>query len=189
MTVALVKPDEVGAFRLEVPFRGGSWTDEQAERFVKLADDRSEKARARRLALLRDVPDLAAALGDLARQLEANLTHDLGALGDAARVHCENTRGRLGYDAAGEVERLIIDRIMLTWLHVNTLEIHRRRVWEKGATLDRLAWYDRQVSRAHVDHLRALTALARVRRLQVTIGQVNIAAGPQINQATIGADL
>lgn len=172
---------------IEIP-SGDGWTDAQGARLAALAADPSAKAKRERLAILRAAPDAAAALGDLARQLENNLTRDLGddLFGDAAFVHCENMRGELGYQAAGAVERLLIDRVMITWLNVYRLEMLSRRVWKTdGVPFTRLEWYDRQASRAHGDHLRALTSLARVRRLQVVIGQVNIAHGDQVNQAAV----
>lgn len=167
---------------------GAGWTDAQAARLVELASDRSDQGKRERLTILRAAPDLAAVLGDLAHQLEANLTRDLGEdlFGDAALVHCENMREGLGYSTSGMVERLLIDRVILTWLNVHKLELIRRRAWKATDTpLTRLAWYNKQASSAHNDHLRALSTLARVRRLSVNIGQVNIAHGDQVNNAAV----
>lgn len=175
------------AMTVAVPTRGDGWDEKQSARLLELAVDRSEGATRERMKILRAAPVLASELGDLARQLESNLTSDIGAdvLGDAALVHCENMRHDLGYSGSGMVERLIIDRVILTWLHLYTLEMRRRRVWKAGDTLIKVAWYDAQVDRANNAHLRALSTLARVRRLSVNIGQVNIAHGDQVNNAAV----
>jgi len=54
----------------------------------------------------------------------------------------------------------------------------------------RLSFYDRATERAQADHVRAITALARLRKLRLPyVAQVNIAApgAQQANIAQLGA--
>jgi hypothetical protein len=98
--------------------------------------------------------------------------------------HASRTR----HDDSSELERLLIDRIVVTWLHVQRAETDRAAV-RNGATLSKAAFYHKEASRALADHVRAVTALARVRRLlRPSVAQVNIAAagGQQVNLAAVG---
>jgi hypothetical protein len=84
----------------------------------------------------------------------------------------------LGFDDAPEIERLLIDRIVLTWLHLQHVEYRRSAQWSTGdSSHARLSFYDRATERAQADHVRAITALARLRKLRLpNVAQVNIVA-------------
>jgi hypothetical protein len=93
---------------------------------------------------------------------------------------------RLRADLAGvapsPVERLLADRVALTWLHLHTAEalaVER----EGQLTLAQLDYHGRRCERLHRQFLAAAKALALVRRLQVPalLAQINVAAGPQLN--------
>lgn len=79
------------------------------------------------------------------------------------------------------VEGLIIARILLSWLHLQDVE--RLIAGDPEAPPAIADWYDRRRDRAERGHLRALKALADVRRLKLPAVQVNIAnaGGRQVN--------
>lgn len=134
----------------------------------------------------------AAKFGDVARHIEHNLTIGLGdyfgaeGLGEAISYRVIEMRKALGGDDCSEVERLLIDRVILTWLHLQRVEVARSRVWGSGDSFQRLDWYDKATGRAHREHIRAIEALARTRKAIVRIAQLNV-AGPGATQTNVAA--
>ena len=168
--------------------------EEDRERLVELLQARDKKRSAERRRLLAKHPELAAVVGDGSRVTETALiaagTENIGgvgdALGEAAKYKCDAMRRELGHAEASELERLLIDRLVATWLHVQHVESLRTSRWRGGGELTHLTFYDREASRANTDFLKACTALARVRKLlRPTVTQVNIATqgGQQVNMA------
>ena len=81
------------------------------------------------------------------------------------------------------IERLLVDRIVLCWLHLHYAEaLYAQNMLQ--LSLMQHEFYQRRLSMAQRRYLSAITALAQVRRLQVPNVQVNIAE-QQLNVAAI----
>lgn len=81
------------------------------------------------------------------------------------------------------LERLLVDRIVLCWLHLHYAEnIYVQSMHE--LTITQATFHQRRLSLAQSRYLAAIRTLAQVRRLQVPAVQVNIAE-QQLNVAAI----
>jgi hypothetical protein len=81
------------------------------------------------------------------------------------------------------LERLLVDRIVLCWLHLHYAEnIYVQAMHE--LTITQATFHRRRLSLAQSRYLSAIRTLAQVRRLQVPAVQVNIAR-EQVNVAAI----
>lgn len=155
----------------------------------KLVDEPNAAA----LKVLRRYPETLARAGDMAAVAERDMVLAMTGgketvMYHAVRAQCDNLRFELGYPDAPAVERLLIDRVVLTWLRVNRL--HCTVANMDGGTLAKAAHYDKALSRAGTDHARALVALAKVRRLALPAVQVNVTTGNQLNVAgSVGAGM
>ncbi len=100
-------------------------------------------------------------------------------------------RRDLGYAAAPMLEKLLIEQISLAWLDLYGVQRRYANVAFGNHTHASGQYWDRRVAGAQARYLRAVEALARVRRLampqplQVNIGeqQVNVAGGTAIDTA------
>ena len=160
------------------------FSKEDAERLDAL-DPKGGSTNPEALASVRRYPDAAARAGELSRHIGARIIRRLTAgaettTAECIRQRCAEIRRGLGYDDAPELERLLIDRIVVTWLHLQNVESVRQA---DGLTLTKAAYYDKAASLAQTDHVRALTALAKVRRLALPAVQVNMTTGNQLNVA------
>ena len=108
---------------------------------------------------------------------EALLTHE------GQRRKCAALRRELEGAAPTPIETLLVDRIVLCWLHLHAAEtLYAQNM--KHLTLLQHDFYQRRLSMVQRRYLAAITALAQVRRLQVPAVQVNIAR-EQLNVAAI----
>lgn len=161
------------------------FSDDDQAQLDALSGRQDAKSLAKVRSILQRYPDALAKVGDMARHLEHNIIVDLASgpdtlVADALVARCKAMRRSLGYRDASALERLLVDRIVATWLHLHRVERGRRQAWSDGATFERVALYDGAVARAQTDHNRAVMALAKVRRLGLPALQVNIAeAGAQ----------
>ncbi len=97
-------------------------------------------------------------------------------------------RDGLGYEHAPPLEKLMIEQIVFAWADLEYVQMHYAKSAFGSHTLTSGAYWDRRVAGAQARYLRAMEALARVRRLampqplQVNIGgqQVNVAGGRSI---------
>ncbi len=159
------------------------FSDEDAERFDALAS--KSKGGSEQLAILRRYPESAARAGELSRHVAGRIIARMSSGKDSIeaecfRQRCAEMRRDLDYDDAPAVERLLIDRIVVTWLHLQNVESIRQA---GDMSLAKAAYYDKAVSLAQADHVRALLALAKVRRLALPAVQVNMTTGNQLNIA------
>ncbi len=96
-------------------------------------------------------------------------------------------RNELGFEQAGVLERLLIEQVVVAFLDCDYVQQAYAQKAMNNHTLSTGAYFDRRVTSAQARYLRALEALARVRRLaqpqplQVNIGgqQVNVAGTPR----------
>jgi|SoiMethySBSTD1v2_1073268.scaffolds.fasta_scaffold1371116_1 hypothetical protein len=94
------------------------------------------------------------------------------------------TRDLMGPDPT-PLETLLVDRIVLTWLHLHYVEnIYVQSMHELSIT--QATFHQRRLSLAQSRYLAAIRTLAQVRRLQVPTVQMNIAE-QQLNVAAIMA--
>ena len=108
---------------------------------------------------------------------EALLTHEVH------RRKCVALRRELEGAAPTPIERLLVDRVVLCWLHLHAAEaLYAQNMMQ--LSLMQHDFYQRRLSMAQRRYLSAITALAQVRRLQVPAVQVNIAE-QQLNVAAI----
>jgi hypothetical protein len=141
---------------------------------------------------LRDVlaghPELWRIAGDLACAAARNLVHKL----DAGPIITESLKrgwtamqDDLGYPLAPPLERLLIEQVVLCWLHLHLVDLEYTHATRQPATLTAADHWERRMSAAQRRYLRACQALARIRKLARTTPalQVNIAAhgGQQVN--------
>jgi hypothetical protein len=95
-------------------------------------------------------------------------------------------REDMGYTTAPELERTLIDHVVLCWLRLQRAELAYTQVFGATVTLEQARHWERKLTAAQTRYLRACETLARVRRLsrstplQVNIGaqQVNVAGDP-----------
>lgn len=161
------------------------FSTEDADRLNALkakGDENSSESQS----IVRRYPEAAAQAGELSRHITAHIIARISKGGgdtlaaECCRQRCAEIRRGLGYDDAPEVERLLIDRIVVTWLHLYNVESIRQ---SDGMTLTKAAYYHKIASLAQSDHVRALTALTKVRRLALPAVQVNMTTGNQLNVA------
>jgi hypothetical protein len=93
---------------------------------------------------------------------------------------------RLGRQDQGTpaLERLLIDQVLVSWLHLYYVHMAYMGVIQEGLTMAQGNYWEKRLSRAQGRYLKAIETLARVRRLtRPEAVQVNIAT-QQIN--TVG---
>ena len=83
----------------------------------------------------------------------------------ATRVKFEQMREELLGPAPSPLERLAVERILMTWFQVNSLEFVLA-VLESTLTPQRIEQIERRRERANRSHLQAIKALAVLRRLE-----------------------
>lgn len=102
---------------------------------------------------------------------------------EAQRRKCAALRRDLEGPTPTPLERLLVDRVVLCWLHLHLGEAQYVQNMKQLTALQH-DFYQRRLSMAQRRYLSAITALAQVRRLQVPAVQVNIAE-QQLNVAAI----
>ena len=81
------------------------------------------------------------------------------------------------------MEKLLVQRVALCWLALNSAESLRADKWRPSLSTEAADFWDRHVSRLNSDFLKACRTLATVRRLlRPMMAQVNIAE-QQVNVA------
>jgi hypothetical protein len=92
---------------------------------------------------------------------------------------------QLGYSATNQIEKLIIEQILLCWIGVIHIERRLLALMTQGShTTEEGEYWQNTLTRYQNHYLRAIEMLARVRKLNKGIAfQVNIAAdgGQQVN--------
>ena len=136
--------------------------------------------------ILSEHPDLARQFADVARIAEDALIEvmtneqDLAAT-ELIRCQLEAMREEIAGENSSPLERLLSDRVVLTWLEVQYFEaLYAQNM--RNLTIPQAEHYQKRLDRAHRRHLSAVRALAQIRKLLkgTTITQINI-ADKQIN--------
>lgn len=137
-------------------------------------------------------------LNDVAHQAQHSLINSLEGTDEIFKAMCarrmQHIRRDLGGDNPTPLERMLIERIAVCWLHVHIVEM---TVAQRSATmtLPVAEYQQKRLDKAHKRHLSAIKALAQVRRMALpappvlmvgsVTGPVNV-GGHQVNVATGG---
>jgi hypothetical protein len=151
---------------------------------------KAQKGDDKAIAELRPILDKAGLwkyLGDLSRRVQENWLEAITRSNKLAREAFEKRAAEMRAEllATGDspLERLLIDRVIMTWLQVCYADMTYAAMLNGDSYTYREGAFqqDRQ-DRANARHLRAIKALATVRRLLVPALQVNIAKQQIISQ-------
>ncbi len=158
---------------------------------TKAAEAQAEQERRAAVRqVLRDYPVIWSRtrklLSSAERTLIEKVTPTEGSNGRALLEHAvKGIRRDLGYQDAPMLEQLLIEHVAVAWLDLSIVHGQYAENAIQSHTYTSGAYWDRRVSGAQARYLRAMEALARVRRLampqplQVNIGgqQINVAGG------------
>jgi hypothetical protein len=127
---------------------------------------------------LKESPDLWRIAGDTAKLTALRLMED--AAGKNQAVHegmkqgYREIKAGLGYETSPMLEKLLIDAVLLAWLRWSFTEYHYTENARTGQTLAQGDYWDRHLDAAQRRYLRALAALARIRKMNLPAIQINI---------------
>ncbi|MCA9925542.1 MAG: hypothetical protein KC421_24395 [Anaerolineales bacterium] len=142
-----------------------------------------EEAKVRKI--LSQVPEGAVIFADLVR-LNRDVLVEKIIKGKSSQIALEiqikQMQTELGYKDSSLLERMVIDNIIDSWLHLQHVQ-HYLNYWlnRTGSGWDAAAYWEKRMDTAQRRFLRACTALTRIRKMQVTAVQVNISR-QQVNQ-------
>lgn len=151
---------------------------------------KAQKGDAQAIAEIRPILDKASLwgfMGELTRRVQQSwleaMTGPNALIREAYERRADEMRKELLTAGDSPLERLLVDRIVMTWLQVG----HADTVFAIALKGDDLsfragAYYQEQQDRAHARHLKALKALAQVRKLLVPAVQINVGQNQIINQ-------
>ena len=158
---------------------------------VRLARNGERRAVEPLRILLRARPGLAAGIGgDLAWMGLVAAVRNYTGQDLATREAVHQQLAEMGIELAGEnqrptgMERLLIERVLSTWLHLHQLEINYAE--HERPTFETDNHYQRLITVTQGRYLAAIKALAEVRRRPLPAVQINIAR-EQVNVAGDGA--
>jgi hypothetical protein len=127
---------------------------------------------------------------DMARLAEAALIDGMPAdkAGKAiAAGRADALRKELSGDNPSVIERLLIDQVVLSYLHLNMVEYqHGPLMGGSNASMATIEFWERRLDSTQRRYLRAVESLARVRRLLKLPGaqvNINMPGGQQVNVA------
>ena len=151
------------------------------------------EAKAELDKILRESPGVWRAAGDVMEHAARSLIADAGggsyALRRSLSAGWEQMQHDMARPADGELERLLIQQVALSWLKLAYTEYQHTHCLTRGDTTIKAGdFWERRLSAAQRRHLRAVETLARVRRLQLPAVQVNIAE-QKVNQVNTGGCL
>jgi len=161
-------------------------TVEKLHALLRLAEKGEEDAVPEVRQILSEHPDLAWQFVDVAKVAEDALIEVITKEGDLAtkeliRCQLEAMREQIAGKNSSALERLLSERVVVTWLEVQLFEALYAQNMCK-LTLPQAEYHQKRLDRAHRRHLSAIGALAQMRKLLkgTAITQINI-ADKQIN--------
>jgi hypothetical protein len=161
-------------------------TVEKLQDLLRLAEKGEEDAVPEIRQILNEHPDLAWRYVDVSHVAEDALIEVMTEEGDLAakeliRCQLEAMREEVAGKNSSPLERLLSERVVLTWLEVQLFEARYAKNMRK-LTIAQAEHHQKRLDRAHGRHLSAIRALAQVRKLLkgTAITQINI-ADKQIN--------
>jgi hypothetical protein len=159
---------------------------EKLQDLLRLAEKGEHDAVPEIRQILNEHPDLAWQFVDVAHIAEDALIEVMTKEGDLAakeliRCQLEALREQIAGKNSSALERLLSERVVLTWLEVQLFEaLYAQNM--RTLTIPQAEHYQKRLDRAHRRHLSAIRALAQIRKLFKggAITQINI-ADKQIN--------
>jgi hypothetical protein len=90
-----------------------------------------------------------------------------GGVGSAKLIRHETEAmiKNLTLESDGPLERLMVTRVVMTWLRLMYAENDKSSLMRGGVRMDQIEHADKELTRAHARHIRSIEALARVRKL------------------------
>ena len=161
-------------------------TVEKLHDLLRLAEQGQEDAVPEIRQILNEHPDLAWRFVDVAHIAEDALIEVMTKEGDLAakeliRCQLEAMREEVAGKNSPALERLLSERVVVTWLEVQLFEaLYAKNM--RNLTIAQAEHHQKRLDRAHRRHLSAIRALAQIRKLLkgTAITQINIAE-KQIN--------
>ena len=161
-------------------------TVEKLHDLLRHAEKGQEDAVPEIRQILNEHPSLALRFVDVAHIAEDALIEEMTKEGDLAakeliRCQLEAMREQIAGKNCSALERLLSERVVVTWLEVQLFEALYAKNMRK-LTLAQAEHHQKRLDRAHRRHLSAIRALAQIRKLLkgASITQINIAE-KQIN--------
>ena len=161
-------------------------TVEKLQDLLRLAEKGEEDAVPEIRQILNEHPDLAWRFVDVAHAAEDALIEVMTKEEDLAakeliRCQLEAMREEVAGKNSSPLERLLSERVVLTWLEVQLFEALYAKNMRKS-TIPQAEHHQKRLDRAHRRHLSAIRELAQMRKLLkgTAITQINI-ADKQIN--------
>ena len=161
-------------------------TVEKLHDLLRLAEKGQEDAVPEIRQILTEHPGLAWRFVDVAHIAEDALIEEMTKEGDLAtkeliRCQLEAIREQIAGKNSSALERLLSERVVVTWLEVQLFEALYAQNMRK-LTIPQAEHHQKRLDRAHRRHLSAIRALAQMRKLLkgTAITQINIAE-KQIN--------
>lgn len=167
---------------------GGCDIEEQVQtlkllRAARQGDDEALKALPE---VYERLPRLLSVIGNASQFMECIILEVHPFTGDkvthqAMRLELQRIRQGLGYEQSSELERMVIDRLVLCWLQLNEAEKWKFNSEQDGVERQWASLWDRRIQIAHKNFLDAAKTLAQVRKLLYPrAAQINIGA-QQVN--------
>lgn len=173
-TTATVKPQKL--------------TEEESQRLTKLVakaqtGNASALKEARPILDKADLWDYVGDLGGRVRELWLDAMTGQDKLArEAYERHVDMMRRELLEAGDSAIERLLVDRVIVTWLQVCQADMAGSSGIVRSLSARERAFQNQRLDRANARHLKAVASLAGVRRLLVPAVQLNIARNQIINQ-------
>jgi hypothetical protein len=157
---------------------------------VKALLQKAEKGDTTVLPTLRAYMDVTPGywekMGDMAHATRIGLIHLAAGeknlvLQESITRKCAALTQELAGPTPAPLERLLVERIVLCWLHLHYAEALYIQI--KDMSLRQAAFHQSRISKAQARYLAAIRTLAQVRRLGVPAVQINV-GGQQVNVAS-----
>lgn len=168
----------------------GTLADAEIKKVERLLGP-AQQGNAKALAELRPLLDrgnLWEFVGDLARRVEESwldaMTMSNKLVREGYKKRAAAMRAELLAQGDSQLERLLVERVVMTWLqvcHADTGYAAALRSSEGHSFRDG-EYQQQRMDRANARHLKALKALATVRKLLVPAVQINVGQNQIINQ-------
>lgn len=134
--------------------------------------------------ILKKYPNIWTITGDLAKNAESHFIREMQAtavMKESTKVGFEQMRQSLAHPQDSPLEELVIQNVVLAWIRLAYVEYSYTAVTNKGGSYESLNYWEKRLNAAQRRFLRASESLARIRKLNVPVMQVNIAQ-QQVNQ-------
>lgn len=135
--------------------------------------------------LLREQPAIWRLAGDMVEKTANKLINHYGGhylVQASLKSAWESLPKELAQPGDGELERLLVQQVVLAWMKLAFIEYQHEHNLTEGSTTIKLAdFWERRLNAAQRRYLRATETLGRIRRLNLPAVQINIGE-QQVNQ-------